>query len=464
MEYLLSLILLILNLVNYEMELNPFIMFAVGLFLIGLLFFFVFNKTRSFLATCFILMAYTWQISWINIFGKPTSELQLPWFYILGMFVVIYGFINIKNCLGKLYDVAPVILFSVLIIVILYPLVISRSFSIGMKEMGIIGFFVAVLFVSFLHSDSIGKVAYKYFKTAMIWAVIMSSVFIILQYVLFKAAGIALFKMSIRRSFSGYQTSFYLLMEDHSSSTIMLGCAIFYILDRLHKKNWWYYIPALIVIFISMAVTSRRSSTITLIIVIGVFVLFHYRSVAKRILFSVILGLFSLIMMYYLLIVRPVSYLSQILDDNGRFDGYLAALDIIIKHPFGIGYDDDYLTSFMPHNISPHNTILRWAAMGGVLFAAILVGLVIYCLRTARKKKHPSEYWAIFYSFFAANLIPDILAARFFVIICSMALLAKNEYEEPIPEIPLMPGRFQKRRQEPFPEEPPGGQKEKVSV
>ncbi len=464
MEYLLSLLLLILNLVNYEMELNPFVVFALGLFLVGLLFFFVFTKTKSFLATCFILMAYTWQISWINIFGKPTSELQLPWFYIFGLFVVIYGLINIKNCLRRLYDFAPVILFSVLLIIILYPLAISKSFTVGMKEIGVIGFFVAVLFISFLHSDSIGKEAYEYFKTAMIWAVIMTSVFIILQYFLFKTAGIALFKMSIRKSFTGYQTSFYLLMEDHSSSTIMLGCAIFYILDRLQKKNWWYYIPALVVIFISMAVTSRRSSTITLIIIIGAFVLFHYRSVAKRMLFTVILGLISLLMMYYLLIVRPVSYLSQILDDNGRFDGYIAALDIIIKHPFGIGYDDDYLTSFMPHGISPHNTILRWAAMGGVLFAAVLVGLVIYCLRTARKKKHTSEYWAIFYSFFAANLIPDILAARFFVIICSMALLAKSDYEEPIPVLPPMPRGFQRRRPGPPPEEVPEEQKEKVSV
>lgn len=451
MEYLLSLLLLILNLFNYEKKLNPLLMFAVGFLLVASLFYFVFKKTGSFLATCFILMAYTWQISWINIFGRPTSELQLPWFYVLGFLVIIYGFINIKNCFRRNYDIAPILLFSVLFIMILYPLAISKSFSAGVKEIGVIGFFVAVLFTSFLHRDTIGKEAYEHFKTAMIWAVMLTAVFIIAQYVLYKTAGIAVFKIAVRKSFAGYQTSFYLLMEDHSSSSIMLGCAVFYILDRLHRRNWWYYIPALVVIFISMAVTSRRSSTITLIIVIGAFVLFHYRGVAKKILFSVILGLISLIMMYYLLIVRPVSFVGQILNDNGRFNGYLAALDIIAKHPFGIGYDDDYLTTFMPHGISPHNTILRWAAMGGVIFAAVLVGIIVYCLRKARKKRLTAEYWAIFYSFFAANLIPDILAARFFVILCSMALLVKSENGYEAPEIPPMP-QMPRRQERVIPE------------
>ena len=431
MEYFLSFLILVLNLYNYEKRLNAAVIFMIGLVLIVLMFYFVFKKTKNFIATCLILMAYTWQISWINIFGDPTSQFQLPWFYVLGFMIILYGVINIGSCFNRKYSFVPALLFLTLIVIMIYPLIISESIANGAKELGVIGFFVAVLFTSFLYKDTVSKEAYEHFKKAIIWAVLLTSLFIIVQYILYNYAGVRVFKVAIRRSYGGYQTSFYLLMGDHSSASIMLGCAVFYIIDRLSKKNWYYLVPAMAVIFISMAATSRRSSTVTLIIVIAAFVLFHYRNVAKKVLFTIILGTFSVIMLYYLLIVRPVNDLSQILDDNGRISGYLAVLNIIFQHPFGIGYDDDYLTSLMPHNVTPHNTVLRWAAMGGIVFALILVAIVIYCIRTARLKKLSTEFWAIVYSFFASNLIPDILAARFFVLFCSMALLAKGQSEVP---------------------------------
>ncbi|MBQ7669721.1 MAG: O-antigen ligase family protein [Clostridia bacterium] len=453
MEYFLSFLILALNLYNYEKKLNAAVMFMAGLILISLLLYFVFKRTRNFIATCLISMVYTWQISWMNIFGDPTSKLQLPWLYLLGLLIVIYGVVNIGSCFNRRYNFVPTLLFLTFILIMLYPLIISESISSGAKELGNIGFFIAVLFISYLYKDTVSKEVYDHFKKAIIWAVLLSSLFIILQYTLYNYAGIRLFKVAIRRSYSGYQTSFFLLMGDHSSASIMLGCAIFYILDRLSKKNWYYMIPAMVVILVSMAATSRRSSTIPLFMVIAVFVIFHYRNVGKKILFSIILGLGSIIMMYYLLVVRPVDSFSQILSDNGRFAGYLAALKIIIQHPFGIGYDDDYLTSFMPNNVTPHNTILRWAVMGGIVFAVILVLIVLYCIRTARQKKLTTEFWVLIYAFFSANLIPDILAARFFVLFCSMALLAKGrnevpeEYELPNPAL-MKNGPFQHPRTE----------------
>ena len=434
MEYFLSFLILALNLYNYEKKLNVAIMFFAGLFIVALLFYVVYQKTRNFIATCFILMVYTWQISWINIFGNPTSELQLPWFYIFGLLIVLYGVFHIKDCYFKGYGSVPTVLFSIFFIIFLYPLIISQSFIAGMREFAVIGFFAAVVFISYLFRDTVGKEVHEHFKKALIWAVFLSSTLIIIQSMIYSYAGIGLFKFAVRRSFTGYQTSFYLLMEDHSSSSIMLGCAVFYIIDRLNKKNWLYFLPMLGIIFVSVAVTSRRSSTISLIIIIAAFVIFHYRNVAKKILFTIILGMGSLIMMYYLLIVRPVSEFSQILSDNGRFEGYIAALGIITKNPFGIGYDDDYLSSLMPYGVSPHNTILRWAAMGGIVFAVVLTAIIIYCIRAAFKKKLSAEFWAIVYSFFAANFIPDLLTARFFVLICSMAFLAREQSS--MPEIP----------------------------
>ncbi len=428
MEFILSFLILVLNLVNYQAKLNRVVFLVIGVVIMAALFYVVMKKTKNYLATCMILMVYTWQISWYNIFGDPTSALQLPWLYILGAMVLAYGIFNIKNCLKREYSITALILYSVFFILFLYPLFISESISSALKEFIIIAFFVVVMFVCFLNRDSVDKEAYEHFKKALIWAVLISSIFILIQYVLYTYMGISVFKMAVRRSFLGYQRSFYLLMEDHSSATIMLGCAIFYILDGLKKKNAWYYVPAIGIILVSMAITSRRTSTISFVIVAALFILFHYKDFSKKVLYSVLLGLGSIAMLYYLLIARPVGEISQILNDNGRFEGYAAAIAIILKHPFGIGYDDDYLVTLMPHNVSPHNTVLRWAVMGGILFAIILVAIVVNCIVCAYRKKLSAEFWAIIYSFFAANLIPDILTARFFVIICSMALLA-GKYE-----------------------------------
>ncbi len=427
MEFILSFLILALNLVNYETKINTAVFFFLSAAIVAALFYVVMMKTKNFLATCLIMMAYTWQISWVNIFGAPTSELQLPWLYIFGLLMFCYGIYNVKNSLKRSYSAFALGVFSAFFILFLAPLIISVSVSAGLKEFIIISFFVVVVFVCFLNGDSVGKEAYERFKIAIIWAVVLSSLFILLQFVMYKYMGVSLFKIAVRMSFSGgNQTSFYLLMEDHSSATIMLGCAIFYILDRLSKKNAWYSIPAIVVILVSMAITSRRTSTISFIVVVAFFVLFHYRGLSKKILYSVILGIGCITMLYYLLIARPVSEFSQILSDNGRFAGYEVALKLIAKNPFGIGYDDDYLSSLMPYNISPHNTVMRWAAMGGLLFALVLVLIVAVCIVSAYKKRLTAEFWAIIYSFFAANFIPDILAARFFVIICSMALLAKK--------------------------------------
>ena len=197
----------------------------------------VMKKTGNFLATCLILMVYSWQVSWYNIFGNPTSSLQLPWLYILGAMIFVYGVCNIRNSLKRSYSFAALFAFTMFFILFLYPLFISQTFSSALKEFISIAFFVVVVLVCYLNKNSVGKDVYEHFKRALIWAVVLTSVFILIQYVLYTYMDIRLFKIAVRLSFKGYQTSFYLLMEDHSSATIMLGCAAFYVLDGLKRKT-----------------------------------------------------------------------------------------------------------------------------------------------------------------------------------------------------------------------------------
>ncbi len=424
MEYLLSFLILALNLFDYEVNINKYAFFAVSLVIIGLLFYFVYKKTENYLITCMILMCHTWQISWINIFGEPTAKLQLPWFYVIGAMILAYGVFNIRSCFKKNYGAVTFMLFASYLVLFIYPMLIAPDVGEGLKEFIMIGFFVVVLFVCFLFKDTVDKEAYRHFQNSFMWAVFISSLALVFQWLMYSYAKVSLFKIQIALSFSGYQTNCYLLMEDHSCSTIMLGCAAFYILERIDKKRWAYMIPALAVVIVAMAVTSRRTSTLSLIMVLAAYVLFHYKGIGKKILFAAIGVGVGILMLYYLLLSRPVDTFSQILSDNGRFENFAGAFELIKEHPFGMGYDDSYNVLFMPdHKTTVHNTFLRWCILTGIPAALILLAIIVTVTVEAGRKKLSSEYWAILYTAFASNFIPDILNARFFVILCSVAFL-----------------------------------------
>lgn len=427
MEYLLSFLILALNLFDYEININKYAFLAVGTVIMALLFYVIFRKTKSFLITCMCLMCHTWQISWINIFGEPTANMQLPWFYIIGALVLAYGVVNIRSCFKKFYNAWAVLLFAVFIIIFNYPLLFSPSLSSALKDYIMIAFFIVVLFVCYLFQNTVSRENYVHFQNSMIWAVFLSCFAIVFQYMMYTYAKIGLFKIMVALSFSGYQTNCFLLMEDHSCSTIMLGCVVFYMLERIDKKRWVYMLPALATVIVAMAVTSRRTSTLSLIIVIAFYVLFHYKGVGKKVFFTVLGVGIGALMLYYLLLSRPVDSFSQMLSDNGRYENFAGAFEIIKEHPLGIGYDDAYNVTFMPdHKTAVHNTILRWCIMAGIPTAVVLCGIIAYTILQAAKKKVTSEYWAILYTMFASNFIPDVLNARFFVILCSVAFLIKS--------------------------------------
>ena len=144
MEYLLSFLLLLLNLIDYERDLGHIPFLLIGTVLFIALFSVVFRKTRNFIATCIILMCHTWQISWINILGDPTSELQLPWFYILGAMIVVFAVLNFHKIVYRDYSLPMLILFVSILLIFNYPLFISQSISEGLKEYIMIGFFISV--------------------------------------------------------------------------------------------------------------------------------------------------------------------------------------------------------------------------------------------------------------------------------------------------------------------------------
>ncbi|MGM9635661.1 MAG: O-antigen ligase family protein [Candidatus Avispirillum sp.] len=429
MEYILSLLLLALNLIDYEHNINKAVFFAVGLVLFCTLFAFCFKKSKNFLAACLMMLCHTWQISWINIFGDPTTSLQLPWFYIIGVFVLFYAVLNARKLIKSQVGSVLLIVFVCAFILSVYPLFRSRSLSEGLKEYIMIGFFLVLVFIAALCSSTVPYESKKHIENAFMFAVVVTSAMLIFQYAYYSATGTAIFKFSVGQYFDETMSSAKLLMEDTSCSTIMLGCGVFYMLDRLNKKTWLLYGSMLLVTVIGLAFTTRRTSVISLVIVLVPYVFIHYKGTLKKTVMLLTVALTVGVMIAYLLVARPVDDLSQIINENGRMEYYINSLRVFFENPLGIGYDNLYLADAVGGYI-PHNTVLRWLVMGGIPFAVPMVAVMLLTIRESYRKRFAGEFWIVLYTLFASNFIPDILNARFFVIPCMTVFLFSRAMPE----------------------------------
>lgn len=423
-EYSLSFLLLALNLINYEVRLNSMLFLMAGTALYAALFFVCLRKSESFVAGCVMMLCHTWQISWFNILGQSTTVLQLPWFYITGAILVMFTLSKLKALYTKQISVYFLSLLVFVIIISVFPLFSSPSKSEALKEFIMIMFYIVLVFAAFLFSDSVSGEAREDILSAYSFCVFITCLFLIFQTVAYQFFGISLFYLSEGIYFGNATLTSGLLMSDLSSASIMLGSAVFINIDRIEKKqNIILNVIQMAVIVIGLALTSRRTGAVSLIIVLMLYAVTHYKSAFKKVaaifLFSVAMG----IMLYYLVFSRSIDTIETLLYENNRIANYIEVLKAMPTHPFGVGYDETYAITFMTDGVVPHNTVLRWMLMGGPLLAVTLSAIPIYTLFRAFKKKLTCEFWIILYALLAASFIPDILTARFFVIPCMCALL-----------------------------------------
>lgn len=426
-EFILSFLLLLLNLINYHYPINRFMFFAAGLVLFVVLFWVCATKSKSFLVACAMMFCHTWQISWYNIFGSPTAVLQLPWFYVVGVIILAYAIFNYRKIYAAKVNPYLLSVLSFLIFFSFVPLILSPSIVEALKEYIMIMFYLIIVAVSFFYADSADSKAGEHIFNSYIWCVFISCALIIFQAIAFFTFGIYFFYHSQGEFFGNATQTFGLMMGDLSSATIMLGSAVFLCIDKLEKKkNPLLYSFIILTIIIGMTFTSRRTSTVTLVVVLALYALTHYKGTFKKIVAIFFFAIIAGIMLYYFQYTRPMDDLSTIFYDNARFANYFRVIEVTATHPFGVGYDGVYSNSFMTDNIAPHNTFLRWTLMGGPLFSVSLTLVPLYALHIARKKKLNTVFWIILYALAASNFIPDILTARFFIIPCICAFLLKS--------------------------------------
>lgn len=427
MEFLLSFILLVFNLINYEININQIVFFVVSAIIVLLLFYIVFSKHKDVLCTCMIVMCHTWAISWVNIFGYSAAKLQLTWFYLTGAVIALYALINIQKLKDKPVNAIVLGVFATLIFIGIYPLLISPSIMEGLKEFIIIYFYLILGFISFLFSSTFDESKREAIINAYIFAAIISSVFIIFQFSIYFIFGESFFKYSVGNYLGKTMISAKLLMEDTSCSTIMLGSAVFFMLERFNeKKNPVLNVIMILTTVVALAFTTRRTSVVSLVIILILYAIIRYRGVVKKIAMIGFIGSILAVMLFYLFVSRPVDDYSLYLYSNGRIGNYLSALNVFIKNPFGVGYDNLHI-KYLVGDYIPHNTVLRWMNMGGIFLAVLMIAVLLYLFNESYKKGLKADTWSLFYCLFAMNFIPDLLNARFFVIPTMLVFLSVSQ-------------------------------------
>lgn len=439
MEFILSFLFLGLYLVDYEVELPGILMLIAGAALYIALFYVCYNKTKDFMCACIMMFCHTWQASWANVFGEYDAS-QITWFYLTGVLVLLYACSNIRKLVTKMVPPVPLAMFLSMFILMLYPLIPSPSMSEAVKEFLMIAFFFLITFITFLLQSSVSAEKRKFIVNSYLFAILLSCFFLLVQYVSYKFFGVVLFDYSIGNYYGNALTSSNLLMGDTSCSTIMIGAALFYLLERLNKKNWHICLVLAAMLMAGIGVTTRRTSIVSLAIVLVFYVLLHYKGAVKRLYMTVIIAALMSVMFVYLYFTRSINNVDMLMYSNGRFEGYIESLKLIAEYPFGVGYDNKYIQSLVG-GIVPHNSMLRWADMGGILFALLIGLMLLYFISIAYKKTCKTEFWFLVYATFASNLIPDILNARLLIVPVMMVFLFKDKEEESLEENTLVQPR-----------------------
>ena len=423
MKYFYSIIVLLIGLLNYQYGMNSVIYLSLNIVLFTLIF--ISNKKRTITYRMVELLIISWPVSWINIFGGNTSDLQLPWYYIIGFLLVIS--ILLQKKITHVFNGKRIILINYIFLLLysIVPLILAVNFSNGLGDYIMLLFFLIIMLTSYVTKVSITQEEALELRKMFVFINLICAIGIIFQYIMYKNSGVIFFKLSRTGSFNGSnQIGCSLLFEDTSCSTIMLGCGFIYAILLAHHKKV-NYIYALIIL-IGLALTSRRTSLLSLIIIIIPLLLNTEKGVIKKMGMFILVPIVFATALFFLNLSRPADSIKQYTSDTGRFADYKSSIKVSLQNPMGIGYGDTYLASLMTNNIIPHNTILRWTNQGGLLLTIPLIIIFADVLFLAKKKKMTMELWNLAYVFLASNFIPDILNSRFLIIIILIVFLNKR--------------------------------------
>lgn len=426
MKFILAIILNIFFAVCYENSIPSLVVFPFTALMLISIFHYA-KKDNSKVGAFLELLCYTLPFAWRSIFGTSFSSLSISWFYLVGLSFFLYLILS-KNVTKV--ELSRINAFSIQIIILLMglgiiPLIKSFNFENGLTEYIMYSFFYIILFASILHEGSLSIDNKLQVLRSYTFMTLYSAVAISFQFLLSRF-GINILKNEMFGSDS-VRYAYAYMFEDMSSASIFLVSGA--MLCLVYGKRIFKF-PYLIMtlILIGTALSSTRTGIVAFGFVAVLYILTSKKSNYKVLKVTFLSGAAYLIYHLYNLI-RPMESLPNIItDDNGRIALIVNSINLFLRFPiFGTGFDSNAFIELTGSPVVGHTYLLTVLTMTGILYTSIFILFITVGLVIARKKQNNEEIWIILLAFVGSCFIPNLMGARFLVILFAVIFLSSYD-------------------------------------
>jgi hypothetical protein len=373
-------------------------------------------------------MCYSIPISWRNVFGGSFADIPLPWFYILGIFLVAFIFFKYfyksridgyGRALAGLVTLEALVLGAILLLA-----TGNNFFNESLGQFLTLSFYNLILFFCLVKGPLIGQPEMNRIRKAYLLSGLVTSIGIILQFVFHRFAGITLGNIDYAKDRILYGFMFI----DISAGTLYLAStalmAIIYA-DKYMERRIIPYISAALMI-IAAAITSSRTGIAAFIATLFLYML-SKKGIYQKLFGITTAGIFILVSFFFFSLVRPMNNASSyILDGSGRIQGYLIGLEFFMKSPFlGTGFSRSFTSILMGGIPVPHFSLLQYLVQTGIVYTGMVFGVIAYAQMLAIKKSF-IEGWILLLTMIGSCLIPDIFSSRFIIIILMVIFIQES--------------------------------------
>ncbi|MBN8193801.1 hypothetical protein JI667_16745 [Bacillus sp. NTK074B] len=425
MKYILAILLNIFFAVCYEYSIPSLVVFPFTAALLIAIYYYA-TKENSKVGAFLELLCFTLPFAWRSIFGTSFSSFSISWFYLVGFSFLIFLMLSRKVTKVRLSkDNALSIQLIILLMGLgIIPLIKSFNFANGLTEYIMYAFFYTILFATILHEGSLTQNNKFLVLKSFTYMALYSAIAISIQFVLSRF-GINILKNEMFGS-NNVRYAYAYMFEDMSSASIFLVAGAMVCLVY-GKRIFRFPYLIMITILIGTALSSTRTGIVAFGFVAVLYIMIS-RSSKHKILKIIFLSGAAYLVFNLYSIIRPMDSLSTIVTyDNGRFDLITNSIMLFMRYPiFGTGFDS---TAFIELTSSPvvgHTYILTVLTMTGIVYTFVFTLFLTLGLSIAKKKQNNEEIWILILAFVGSCFIPNLMGARFLVILYAIIFLSSD--------------------------------------
>jgi|GEM_PF-7134621 len=423
MKYILAILLNIFYAFCYEVSAPSLFVLPFTAVLLCIIYYYA-VKENSKAGALLELLCFTLPFAWRSIYGTSFSSLSISWFYLVGLILFIYLIFSKKITLVRLSQRKALLIQCIVFLMGwgMIPLIKSYNFSAGLTEYIMYAFFYVILFASILNEGSLTQENKHIVLKSFTYVTLYCAIAISIQYILSRF-GINILKYEMFGSHNVRYAYAYMFEDMSSASIILVSGAMLCLVYGKRIFKFPYLIMTMIII--GTALSSTRTGIVAFGFVAALYILFSRNSKHKfiKVLF---LFIFAYLVFSLYSLIRPMESVSTIVTyDNGRFDLIINSIMLFLKYPiFGTGFDSSIFIELTGAPTVGHTYILTVLTMTGIVYTIVFILFLVISLGTARIKRNNEEIWVIFLAFVGSCFIPNLMGARFLVILFSIIFLS----------------------------------------